>query len=152
MRVLGKAAGVEVKRDTRFSGDAADFADIRHRDRLPAARIVGHRDHDQRNAIAIFRDEFFQRPGVHVAFERVCGGQVICFLAEQVDGFGAGEFDVRARRVEVRVVRNDAVGPSQEAEQDVLGGAALVSRYHLLETEDVFHRVPEPVPAAGTRV
>ncbi len=65
---------------------------------------------------------------------------------------GAGELDVRARRVEVRVVRDHLAGPADRAEQDLLGGAPLVRGDHVREREERLHRLEEPVPGGRARV
>ena len=106
--VLGEAAGVEVERDAVPLADGADLAGVFHGDRLAAAGVVGDGEHHQRNALAAdARDELFQRGDVHVAFERMQERGLAAFGDDQIDGFGAGELDVGARGVEVRVVGND---------------------------------------------
>ena len=70
----------------------------------------------------------------------------------QVDGLGADEFDVGARGVEVRVVGDDVALLARHAEQDALGGAALVRGDHVLVAEDVLDGVAEAVEAAAAGV
>ena len=50
------------------------------------------------------------------------------FGDDQVDGLGADELDVGAGGIEMGVVRNDVAFLAGDAEQDALGGAALVGR------------------------
>ena len=100
----------------------------------------------------MFGDEFFERPGVHVALERVVGREVGGFLAGQVDGVAADEVDVAARGVEMCVVRHDRVGFDHDAKENMFRGAALVRRNDLLKAENILHRVTETVPAAGAGV
>ncbi len=51
----------------------------------------------------------------------------------QVHRARAGEFDVGAGGIEVRVVGNDMSGLAHHGEQDAFGGAALVSGDHVAE-------------------
>ena len=60
-------------------------------------------------------------------------GEVGGLGAREVERRRARELDVRARRVEVRVVGDDVAGPAHGREQDALGGAALVGGDHVLE-------------------
>ncbi len=73
---------------------------------------------------------------------------------DEVDGLGAGELDVGARRVEVRVVGDDLVRPAEHAEQDLLGGPTLVRRDDVREREQLLDRLEEHVPRrrAGVRL
>ena len=64
----------------------------------------------------------------------------------QVDGLGATEFDVGARRVEVSVVGDDAARAADDREEDLLGGPSLVSGDHVLEGEELLDRLQEPIP------
>ena len=73
---------------------------------------------------------------------------------DEVDRLGAGELDVGARRVEVRVVRDDLVRPAEHAEQDLLGGPTLVGGDDVREREQRLDRLEEHVPRrrAGVRL
>ena len=81
---------------------------------------------------------------------RVAGWRA--FGDRQVDRLGADELDVGARGVEVRVVGHDVALLAHHAEQNALGGAALVRRNHVLIAEDVLHGVAEAVEAAAAGV
>ena len=70
----------------------------------------------------------------------------------QVESFAAGVLDVGASGVEVRVVGYDVAFFDHYAEQDALGGAALVSRDDVLVTEDILHRIAETDVAAASGV
>jgi hypothetical protein len=50
--VLGEPAGVEDQRHALFAAEGADRAHVRQRDGLPAAAVVGDREHDERDALA----------------------------------------------------------------------------------------------------
>ena len=52
----------------------------------------------------------------------------------------------------MRIVGDDLPGLHHDAEQDVLGSAALVRRYDLLEAKDILDRVPKAIPAAGAGI
>ena len=51
---------------------------------------------------------------------------LLAFGDDEIDGFGADEFDVGARGVEVGVVGNDVAFLAGHAEEDALGGASLM--------------------------
>ena len=107
--------------------DGADLADVFHGDRLAAAGVVGDGEHDERNALAADAgDEGLERGDIHVAFEGIVERGLAAFGDEEVDRFGADEFDVGARGVEVGVVGNDVAFFAGDAEEDAFGGAALV--------------------------
>ena len=71
---------------------------------------------------------------------------------DEVDGLGAHELDVGARGIEVRVVGNDVAFLARHAEQDALGGAALMRRDDVAEAEDVLDGVAEVIEAAAAGV
>ena len=73
------------------------------------------------------------------------------FRNRKVHSLGTDEFDVGARGVEVRVVGDHVALLAHHAEQNALGGAALVRRNHMLIAEDVLDGIAEVVeaPAAG---
>ena len=48
--VFGEAACIDIKGNARSSRDATDLANIGHRDRLATSRVVGDRDHDERDS------------------------------------------------------------------------------------------------------
>jgi hypothetical protein len=60
-RVLGEAARIEEERLPVPVADCADAAQVLERHRLAAARVVGHRDHDERDAIAVTRQQRLER-------------------------------------------------------------------------------------------
>ncbi len=132
--------------------DALHGFNIGQRDRLAAARVVGHGQHHQRNAVRAFRaDQRFQRFDVEVAFEIQAGLRVGGLGYGQIDRPRAGEFDIRARGVEVRIRRNDLARLAGHREQDALGRAALVRRNHVPEAGQIVHHPlqPEEAFAAG---
>jgi hypothetical protein len=111
VRIFGEAAGVEIQRDLVARGYFAHGAQVGDRNRLASARIIRDGDHHQRDFFgAVFGDETLECGHVHVAFERNARLRVGGFGQGEIDGFGAREFDVGARRVEVRVVGNDVSG------------------------------------------
>ncbi len=153
VRVLREAAGVDVKRYTCLARDAADLADIGHRNGLAAPGIVRDGDHDQGDVLGpVPSDDLGQRRRVHVALEREIRIQVCGFGTRQIECLAPVVLDIGPCRVEVRVVRDDGAWLHHHAEQDVFGGASLVRRDYLFETENVLDRVPEPEPAARAGV
>ena len=133
-------------------GDVAHRFEVAHRDRLPAAGIVGHRDHDQRDAIlALGRDQFFQARDIEVALEIQPRLRVGGFRYRQVNGARAGKFDVGARGIEVRIVGHHVPGPAHHREQDALGRAALMGGNHVAEAGQLLHHTlhSEEALAAG---
>ena len=97
-------------------------------------------------------DERFQRGHIHVALERMPCRRLTRLGDGQVDGLGADELDVGAGSVEVRVVGDDVALLAGGAEQDALGGAALVRRDHVLVAEDVLDGIAEALEAAAAGV
>ena len=71
---------------------------------------------------------------------------------DQVHGFGADELHVRAGGVEVRVVGDDIALFAHHAEEDALGGAALVGRDDVLVAENILHRSAELLEAAAAGI
>ena len=72
VRVLGEAAGVEEERLPVPVAERADAAEVLERHRLPAARVVRHGHHHERDAVARrCSSSASQRLQVDVALERV---------------------------------------------------------------------------------
>ena len=92
---------------------------------------------------AALGDERVQRVDVHVALERVDGRRVATLGDDEVDGLGAGGLDVGAGRVEMGVVGDDLARAADDAEQDLLGGAALVGGDDVLEREQLLDALQE---------
>ena len=82
-------------------------------------------------------DQRFERRDVHVALEIEARLRVGGLGDRQVHGARAGELDVRARGVEVRVRGDDVPGLAHDGEQDALRRAALVRRDHVAEPGEV---------------
>jgi hypothetical protein len=151
--VLGEAARVEEERDAVAVADLADGAQVRERYRLAATRVVRDRDEHHRDALdAAVADEGIQRVGVHVPLERVDRGWLPSLGDDAVDRLGAGELDVRARRVEVGVRRDDLAGAADHAEQDLLRRATLMRGDHVAERPQLGDRLEEPEPGRGAGV
>ena len=118
--------------------DALDGFDVGHGDGLAAAGVVGDGQHDQRDVAGAFAgDERFERLHVHVALEIEAGLRVGGLRDGQIDGARAGEFDVGAGGIEVRVGGHHVAGPAHHGEQDALGGAALVRGDHVAEAGEL---------------
>ena len=150
--VLGEPARVEEQRLAEPVTDLADRADVGHADRLPAAGVVGHRQHHQRDVGGPLAEQPFQRADVHVALERVAQGRLKALRDRQVGGLGPGELDIGPCRIEVRVVRDDPARAAGYGEQDLLGRPALMGRQDVPEREQGGHRVAEPVERGRSRV
>src|SRR5437867_6534933 len=69
---------------------------------------------DHRHVARPFRQEPFERADVHVSLERMDALRLATFRYDEVDGLRAGRFDVRARGVEMGVVRNDLAGTGDD--------------------------------------
>ena len=97
------------------------------------------------------RDQILQRRHIHVPFERKPRRRLASFRDRQVHGFGADEFYIGARRVEVRVVGNYVALLAHHVEQNAFGRASLMGRDHMLIAKDVLDGVAKMVeaPAAG---
>ena len=79
-------------------------------------------------------------PGdVHIALERVRAVGVQPLADHQVECFRAAGFDIRSRRVEMRVRRHGFAFAAEDGEQDGFRRASLMRRQHVLEGKQVFH-------------
>jgi hypothetical protein len=128
-------------------------AKVGHADRLTATRVVGHRDHHQRNARRT-RECSFEGDEVDVPLERTERPRIAGFDAGQIQCNGAAVLDVGTRSVEVRVVRNDVAAGADRGKEDPFCRASLVCRQDVPETGDVMHRLLEckERPGAGVRL
>ena len=125
--VLREAGRVEEERHAAGAAKAARLGQVRHRHRLPAAAVVGDGDQHHADPVRVGAVQVAgQRAEVDVALERLGTVQVVELGARQVDRFGAEEFDVCPRRVEMRVAQGKLARGQHAGEQDPLGGPALV--------------------------
>ena len=76
----------------------------------------------------------------------------LAFGDDEVDGFGAGGFDVGAGGVKVGVVGNHVAGLEHDGEEDALGGASLVGGDDVGVAEDALHGVAEADIAAAAGI
>ncbi len=150
--VFREATGVEDERHAVCVTQGLRAADVGHRDRLSAAGVVGHREHDHRHSVSFRVQQRLQPIEINVAFERVLRVRNVPCLNDQVDRLGARRLDVGAGGVEVRVAGNFGVGARHDAHQNALGGPTLVSRDHVLERHQVLHRLLEPEVGGRPRV
>ena len=138
-RVLMNQAFSANRQASRKSGSrvpvahGSDCPEVLERDRLAAARVVGHGHEHDRDVGTAFGQERVERLDVHVALERVDRGRVAALGDDEVDRLGAGCLDIRPGRVEVGVVRDDLARPADDREQDLLGRPALVRRDDVAE-------------------
>ena len=95
-----------------------------------------------------------QRADVDVSLERVDQCGLPRFRDDQVARVGLFHLDVRARGVEVVVVRDDVPGRENRVEQNPLRRAALVCRNDVGEAGEIADDALEPVEgaAAGVRL
>jgi hypothetical protein len=120
---------------------------------LTAAGVVGDRHHHGGDgACHRLGDRPPQRLEVDVALERMPLGCALRLGTGQVARLRAAGLDVRAGSVEMRVARDHVAGFGNAREQDVLGGASLVGRNHVLEAGDVLHRALETVERRGAGI
>ena len=150
--VLGEPASVQIERNTMPGSGELHLLDVRERDRLSSAGIVGHREHDQRDAGGALRlDEPLEGGHVHVALERQPRLGVGGLGARKVGRARAAKLDVGAGGIEVRVIGNGLAGPAHHREEDTLGGPPLVGRNHVAKPGQVLDRPLQPVEtlAAG---
>jgi hypothetical protein len=151
--ILSKAASVKVERDAVALADRAHGANIFHRDGLAAAGVIGDGQHDQRNPLpAHALDERFKRGHIHVAFERMLQGRLPAFRNDKIDRFGADEFNVGTRRIEVGIVGDDIAFLAHHSEENPLSGSALMRGNHVRVAADVLDRIAKTIEAAAARV
>ena len=96
-------------------------------------------------------DQPLQRRDIHVALEIEARLRVGGFGDGQVHGARAGEFDIGAGGIEVRVAGDDVAGLAQHGEEDALRRAALVRGDHVAEAGEFIDHVlqAEETLAAG---
>ena len=119
---------------------AANFAyllNVFHGNRLAAAGVVCHRQHDQWNALRSYaRDELFQRGYIHVSFERMFQAGLFSLCDGKVHGFSADEFDIGPGGIEVSIVGDNISFLAGDVEQNSLCRSPLMSGDHVAITED----------------
>jgi hypothetical protein len=120
-RVLSETASIEEERHAVPIADRAHRTEVLERHRLAAARVVRDRDEDDGNIARALREQSLEGLGVHVSLEGMERRRVAALGDRQIERLGARVLDVRARRVEVRVVRDDLPGPAENREEDALG-------------------------------
>ena len=74
------------------------------------------------------------------------------FLDDQIDGFGADEFDVGASGIEMRVVGDYVALFAGYAEEDAFGGASLMRGDDVFVAEDVLNGRFEVIEALAAGV
>ena len=115
--------------------------------------MVGDCEHHKGNTLPTdVRNKFAKRSDVHVAFERMPILWLATFRNDDVNGLCSHELHIRSRSVEVRVVRNNIAFLASHAEQNALGGAALVCRNHICVSKDVLDRTTEPLKALAAGI
>ena len=137
------------------SAQAAYRLDVRHRNRLAAAGVIGNGQHHQGNVRGAFAgNQGFERHHIHVAFEvepELCVGGL---GNGQVDGLRAGELNIGPRGVKVCIRRHDLARFADHGKQNVLRGAALVGGKHVPEAGQVIGHAAQAIEtlAAGIRL
>src|SRR2546426_10222399 len=71
---------------------------------------------------------------------------------DEVHSLRAGRLDVRSRRVEVGVVRDDLSRTGDDREEDPLRGTTLVRRDDVAEGKELAYRIEEAEPRRRARV
>src|SRR6185503_19317702 len=151
--VLGEPACVQIKGNAVTRANVFDLTHVRHRDGLTTARITRHRQHHQRNSAGTHAgDEITQRAHVHIPLERMLNRWLKKFRNRQIKSFGAGVFDVRSSRIKVCVVGDDLAGLAHHREENPFGGAALMRRDDVLESEYVSNAGFKSIKAGATGI
>ena len=122
--------------------------DIRHRDGLATAAVVGHGEHAKRDALALSLEQRLDSLQVDIALERIDQRWLQTFRDHQIDRLDADVFQVRAGRIEVGVVGHQVALFAYCGEQHLFGGAPLVGRHKVLHAGDVLDHRFQPVKAA----
>lgn len=138
--VLGEAACVEEEGNRVAVAGGAHLTQVGHAHRLAAAGVARDRDHDERNIDGPICEQVVEGDDCQVSFERVTGGRHERFGYGEVHRLCARVLDVGPRRVEVDVVGDHLAGSADGAEEDVLGGSALVRGQDVAEWEEVGDR------------
>ena len=134
-------------------GDLAHRADVGDGHGLAAARVVRDREEDERDPLRPdLPDEGAKLLRVHVPLERGDRRGIERLLDGEVDGLPAVREDVRPRRVEVHVVRDDVAWLEGRREEDVLRRPSLMGGEEVAEPEDVAYGRLEPLEALASGV
>ena len=70
----------------------------------------------------------------------------------QVNRFGSDELHIRSRRIEVRIVRNNVTFLASHAEQNPLGGAALMGWDYMPVSENILDGGAEAIKALAAGI
>ena len=128
-----------------------DRLDVFDRNRLAASRVVCNCYHTEWDFFgARFFDEGLELGDVHVAFERVWVGGIESFINDEIGRASAAGADVGIGGVEVHVARNIMTGLDQTRRQNIFGGASLMRRDKIFETENILDRGFETIVRART--
>ena len=74
------------------------------------------------------------------------------FRNHQIASLGADEFHIGSGGIEMRVVGDNVAFLAHHAEQNALGGAALVGGNDMLVAKDILNRIAKPIEAAAAGV
>ncbi len=111
-------------------------------DRLPAAGIVGDRDHAQRDRSRPDTvDERLELADVHVAFEGMTVAGIRRFIDDKVLRTSAPRPDVAFGRVEVHVAGDVGLRGYELGTEDVLRCPSLMRGHEVCKTEDLIDSV-----------
>jgi hypothetical protein len=106
---------------------------------LAPARVVGDGEHYERDSVRAFlRKQCLERGDIHIPLEIKTGLRVCGFGNGEIDSACAGELDIGACGIEVRVVWNDVARPARDGKENAFGRAALVRGHHVAEPGQVF--------------
>jgi len=147
-RVLRNARRIEDQRHAVTRREVAYSLEVSERERLAARHVQAGLDTHERHALGRGREDVVERLEVDVALERVERLRIARLADRDVDPRAARELDVRARRREVEVRRDEGAWGHEQLREQMLGAASLVRRDDVAVAEDLLDRALEPEEAA----
>ena len=117
----------------------ACILDVLHGNRLSANGIVGYGKYHERNVALVFNQNLLQLFKRNVALERHLFLSVLGIVAGYVYSLGMSALYVTLGGIEVSVARNHVAFLHQIGEENVFGSPSLVSRNHVVHSEDFLY-------------
>ena len=153
MRVLGNTRHVVHEHDAVPVTPGAQLLEVGHRDWLAAGHVDAGSHADVRDLLrADFLDERIELTDVEIALERMIRFGIVGFIDNRIDEGRAGEFLVQPRGSEIHVAGHKVTRFDQALAEDVLGAAALVSRYCIPVAVEFLDCVAQAIEVAAARI
>ena len=136
-----------------FPSNSAYLPQIRERNWLATASIVGDRHHYERNSLSShFIDQGKQLVCIHIAFEWNNLLRFIRFFDDQINWLATICQDVCSSSIKVHIIRDNIISAYHCREQDVFRCAALMGGKQMPKSKDVVHGCLKARKAAAASI